>query len=201
MPGKKDGSRTSSTEERLYVVERKDWRAWLRANHRSKVEIWLVYFRKDSGKPRISYNDAVEEALCWGWIDSVVHPIDAESYSQRFSPRRPTSMLSALNLERIRVLVERGQMTKAGLRALEHVYDPETDDPDDRSIPPDIEAALRAEPDAWRYFTAFPAPYQRIRVAFVDGSRQEPEVFAKRLANLVKRSARNERFGFVPEWS
>jgi len=84
----------------LYAKSRKEWRAWLSKHHRAAPEIWLVYYKKHSGKPRIPYNHAVEEALCYGWIDGIVKPIDAVRWTQRFSPRRSTSRLSAMNRER-----------------------------------------------------------------------------------------------------
>ena len=78
----------------LYVTEREAWRAWLAANYRDEPEIWLVYYRKDFGKPRIPYNDAVEEALCFGWIDGIIKKYDEESNVQRITPRRKKSFLS-----------------------------------------------------------------------------------------------------------
>jgi len=87
-----------NTENTLYVSERKDWRAWLAKHHKTDKQIWLVYYRKETGKPRISYNDAVEEALCFGWIDSTVHKLDDERFAQRFSPRKKTSSLSQSNI-------------------------------------------------------------------------------------------------------
>src|SRR2546430_15870037 len=84
----------------LYAKNRREWRAWLSRHHRTAPEIWLIYYKKQSGKPRIPYNHAVEEALCYGWIDSLLKPIDADRYAQRFSPRRPTSRLSAMKIGR-----------------------------------------------------------------------------------------------------
>ena len=84
----------------LYVADRKKWRVWLRQHYKTEKEIWLVYYKKGSGKPRIKYNDAVEEALCFGWIDSLVHPIDDSLYKQIFTPRKERSMWSALNRKR-----------------------------------------------------------------------------------------------------
>src|SRR5512140_517828 len=96
----------------LYVINRKQWRAWLAKNHRSAAEIWLVYYRKASGQPRIPYNDAVEEALCYGWIDSQYQAIDQASFAQRFSPRRKNSPLSPMNKERVRRLIKAKKMTR-----------------------------------------------------------------------------------------
>lgn len=85
----------------LYVINRKKWREWLRKNHKNEKDIWLIFFKKESGKPRLPYNDAVEEALCYGWIDSIVKKNDGEKFAQRFSPRKKNSFLSDMNKERI----------------------------------------------------------------------------------------------------
>jgi uncharacterized protein YdeI (YjbR/CyaY-like superfamily) len=106
----------------LYVTTREEWRAWLQKHHATEKDIWLVYYRKDSGKPRISYDDAVEEALCYGWIDSIEKRMDTERFAQRFSPRKPTSNLSQSNKERIIRLISQKKMRKAGLDAVAHVF-------------------------------------------------------------------------------
>src|SRR6266516_1148159 len=104
----------------LYVKDRLQWRAWLARHHQTAPEIWLIYYKKHSDKPRIPYNDAVEEALCYGWIDSTNKGIDAESSAQRFSPRRKGSPVSPMNKERIRRLIAKKKMTKAGMESIEH---------------------------------------------------------------------------------
>ena len=106
----------------LYVIDRSQWRKWLIKNHNKEKEIWLIYYRKASGKPRIPYNDAVEEALCYGWIDSTVKGMDEERFAQRFTPRRSTSVLSEMNRERIRRLIKGKKMTSFGLKAVSHVF-------------------------------------------------------------------------------
>jgi uncharacterized protein YdeI (YjbR/CyaY-like superfamily) len=181
--------------ETFYAKDRPTWRRWLSKHHRTQPEIWLVYYKKASGKPRVSYNDAVEEALCYGWIDSIVRRIDDERYAQRFSPRKPTSGLSQMNKERVRELIANKRMTEAGLAAIAHVFDP-----DERfEIPSDIREALRADPETWAHFQAFPERYQRIRVAYIDGARRRPEEFEKRLRHFVKMTKRNKRIGWVKE--
>jgi uncharacterized protein YdeI (YjbR/CyaY-like superfamily) len=94
----------------LYITNRKDWHSWLQKNHNKEKEIWLIYYRKSSNKPRILYNSAVEEALCYGWIDSIIKNIDKEKFAQRFSPRKPKSILSEMNAERIRRLIKQKKM-------------------------------------------------------------------------------------------
>lgn len=104
--------------ETLYVTTPDEFRKWLEANHKSKMEIWLIQYKKASKKPSIDYVEAVEEALCFGWIDSTEKSIDAERYALRFSPRRPKSNWTEVNKERARRLVAEGKMTEAGLARL-----------------------------------------------------------------------------------
>ncbi|MCK4673300.1 hypothetical protein KAT67_04885, partial [candidate division WOR-3 bacterium] len=101
--------------KKLYVTNRDDWHAWLKKNHATKKEIWLVYYKKHTGKPRIPYNDAVEEALCYGWIDSIVKRLNNEKYAQKYTPRRAKSIWSRLNIERAKKMISQGKMTKTGL--------------------------------------------------------------------------------------
>ena len=96
----------------LYLTDRKDWRNWLKKHHKTEPEIWLIYPKKATGKPRIEYNDAVEEALCFGWIDSIVKKFDEESTVQRFSPRKPNAKYSQANIERLRASTEQKRVIK-----------------------------------------------------------------------------------------
>ena len=177
----------------LYVHRVADWRAWLRTHHKTSRDIWLVYYRKASGKPRISYNDSVEEALCFGWIDSQMAKLDADRFAQRFTPRRPGSPVSEMNRARARRLVREKRMTQAGLDAIGSLSAGRV------VVPPDIKAALQGQPLAWKHFQRFPAAYRRMRIAFVEGARRRPEEFKRRLGHLVRRSAKNERFGMIRE--
>lgn len=178
----------------LYVINRNDWRAWLKKHAKTEKEIWLVFYRKDSGKPRIPYNDAVEEALCFGWIDSIVKKIDKERFAQRFSPRNPKSNLSEMNKQRIRQLIKQKKMTKEGLAAVAHAFD-QTNDLFE--IPKDILKVLKSDKQVWKNFQKFPQSYQRIRVGWIDGVRNRPEEFKKRLKYFLKMTAENKKFGMV----
>ncbi|MGH7646261.1 MAG: YdeI/OmpD-associated family protein, partial [Gemmatimonadales bacterium] len=153
----------------FYARNRREWRLWLSRNHRTASEIFLVYYKKHSGKPRVSYNDAVDEALCYGWIDSILKPIDADCYAQRFSPRRPTSRLSEMNRERVRRLIAAGRMTKAGLERIKHVFDHRKDTKKKLNweIPPDILEQLKRDPATWKNFQRFPESYKRIRIGWI----------------------------------
>jgi len=102
----------------LHVTNPKDWRDWLKRNYKTGKEIWLVYNKKGTGKPRIEYNDAVEEALCFGWIQSRLKPLDPQSFAVRFSPRHKGSIWSLPNLKRVRRLITEGRMTESGLAVL-----------------------------------------------------------------------------------
>jgi uncharacterized protein YdeI (YjbR/CyaY-like superfamily) len=175
---------------RLYVATRAEWRLWLQQNYTSATEIWLVYPKKHSGIPRIPYNDAVEEALCFGWIDSITKGIDADRYSQRFTPRKSRSNYSQTNRERLRRLIEQGKVMPEVLDTVRAVVN------EVFVFPADIEAALRANAQTWAYFTSYSGSYQRIRVAYVESARKRPEEFEKRLRNLINKTAQNKQFGF-----
>ena len=184
--------------ETLYVTDPRSWREWLRKNHKKKNEIWLVYYRKETGKPRISYDEAVEEALCFGWIDSTVRSLDDERFAQRFSPRKKTSRLSEMNRQRIRTLIDQKRMTKAGLQAVAHVFDPEAGDGGPIEIAPDILQALKENEQAWANFQAFPEHYKRIRIAYIESQRRHgEEQFRRALDHFIRMTEKNKRFGLV----
>src|SRR5947208_7737437 len=145
----------------LYVKDRRQWRAWLARHHKTAPEIWLIYYKKHSGRPRIPYSDAVEEALCYGWIDSITKPVDEDRWAQRFSPRRPSSRLSAMNRERVRRLIAARRMTKAGLERIAHVLDHTRDTKPEVTwqIPPDILPGRKQHRTAWQPVPSFAAAY------------------------------------------
>ncbi len=182
--------------ETLYVVDRKEWRSWLAENHNKKKDIWLIYYRKSSGKKRIPYNDAVEEALCYGWIDSILKRIDEERFAQRFSPRRSKSNLSEMNKERIRLLVNQKKMKPVGLTAIQHVsFDPTKNQK--LKIAPDILKSLKEDKNTWENFQKFPESYKRIRIAWIEEARTRPEFFKKRLRYFLKMTAKNKKYGMI----
>ncbi len=174
----------------LYVTDSKVWRAWLEHHYQTEPEIWLVYPKKDTGKPRIEYNDAVEQALCFGWIDSIVKKLDDDHTVQRFSPRKPKAKYSQANIERLRYLVEKKTVIKEISETLGDVLNEEF------IIPPDILKVIKANKDAWKNFKKFSEPYKRIRIAFIDGARKRPEEFKKRLRHFIEMTEKNKMFGF-----
>lgn len=176
----------------LRVTTRKTWRVWLEKNHSRKKEIWLVYATKQSGQARIPYGDAVEEALCFGWIDGVMKKIDANYFAQRFSPRRSAkSQLSETNKERVRRMIRAGLMTPAGMEKIRGRMNEKF------VLPSDIIAALKRDPKTWKNFQRFPKWYQRVRVGWLDASRQKREIFEARLRYFLKMTAQNKRYGHV----
>lgn len=183
----------------FYAKNRKEWRAWLAKHHKTAPDIWLIYYKKNSGKPRVSYNHAVEEALCYGWIDSIAKPIDEKRWAQRFSPRRPRSKLSDMNRERVRRLIRAGRMTKAGLASIAHAFDHKKDTKKrlPTTIPADIQRQLKKDPATWRNFQRFPASYKRIRIGWIAAARHRPEILGQRLRYFLKMTAQNKRFGMV----
>ena len=174
----------------LYAPNRKTWRDWLKKNYQTEKEIWLIYYRKQSGKKRILYNHAVEEALCFGWIDSTVKNLDAERFVQKFSPRKPKSSYSQANQERLRRLVKQGKVMKDVLATLGAMRTEEFE------IPADILQVLKANAQAWKNFQSYSGPYQRIRIAFIDGARRRPEEFRKRLKHFLRMTEQDKQFGF-----
>jgi uncharacterized protein YdeI (YjbR/CyaY-like superfamily) len=180
----------------IYVTNREDWHSWLQKNHNREKEIWLIYYRKSSGKPRIPYNHAVEEALCYGWIDSTIKGIDGERFAQRFSPRRPKSKLSEMNNERIRRLIQQKKMTSIGLAAVKHALGDISKNPK-LIIKLDILKALKQDKKTWDNFQKFPESYKRIRIGWIESARIRRDTFNQRLRYFIKMTANNKKYGMV----
>ncbi|NYZ77142.1 YdeI/OmpD-associated family protein [Candidatus Micrarchaeota archaeon] len=182
----------------LYVTNRVAWRRWLTKEGKREKEIWLIYYKKSSGNPRIPYNDAVEEALCFGWIDSTVKAIDEERFAQRFTPRKPTSILSRMNRERVRKLIDEKRMTQTGLDAIAHAFDPGENE--NFTIAKDIIAAIKKDRLAWMNFQQLPERYKRIRIDYIERLRcHRKEAFWNSLRYFIKMTAKNKRFGLITE--
>ena len=174
----------------LYIKDRKDWREWLAANFNKEKEIWLIYPAKDSGNPRISYNDAVEEALSFGWIDSTVKRNDDHSSAQRFSPRNPDSDYSQSNKERLKWLVKVGKIHPSMRESVETILKEEF------VFPTDILNAIKKNHKAWENYQKLSPAYRRIRIAYIDGARKRPDEFRKRLNNFIKKTEQSKLIGF-----
>ena len=195
---------TRTTLESLKIVRARDrgaWRAWLERNGERSPGVWLLYYKKASGRPSVTYAEAVEEALCFGWIDSKIKSVDGESYKQVFAPRRPKSAWSKSNKERVARLVEAGLMTEAGLAKIEAAKREGSWDALDRAealeVPPDLRRALDANREAARNFAAFNNSARKQFVQWIESARR-PETRARRIAQTVERALRNEKPSMVP---
>ncbi len=176
--------------ETLYLYHRKPWREWLEANFDTAREIWLVYPNKASGKPRILYNDAVEEALCFGWIDSIVKKLDGLHAVQRFTPRNPKSGYSQQNKERLRWLSGKGLLHPSVRQSVNAILNEEF------VFPRDILKAIQVNEQAWKNFQSFSPAYQRIRVAYIDAARKRPDVYESRLKSFLRATEKGKQIGY-----
>lgn len=173
-----------------------EFRAWLEAHHADASELVVVYYKRGSGKPSMTWPESVDEALCFGWIDGIRRRIDDESYSIRFTPRRRRSVWSAVNIDRAKELIKLGLMRAAGLRAFEQrdekrarMYSYEREH---ASFDPADEKRFRANKAAWKFFGAQPAGYRRLATHYVTSAKQ-PETRQRRLAKLMEISAQGKR--------
>lgn len=165
--------------ETLYVSERAEWRAWLEEHFEDRDEIWLVVPKKSSGQAAIEYNTAVEEALCFGWIDSIRKGLDEERNVQRYSPRKAGSSYSQPNKERLAWLAAQGRIHPSMQAAVETVL------AEAFIFPEDILNEIRASEAAWRHYQSFPAGYRRIRIAYIEAARNRADEFEKRLNHFI----------------
>ncbi len=190
MEPEKDGVKT------CYAPDRAAWREWLRQHHAAEKSVWLIIFRKSSRTPSVYYNEAVDEALCFGWIDSKANKRDGESSYQFFSRRNPKSNWSAVNKRKIEDLTAQGLMTEAGLRMVELARETGTwnalNDVDDLVIPDDLRAAFSDQPEALRNFEAFPRSARRGILEWILNARQ-PATRQKRIGETVAKAAQNQR--------
>ena len=178
---------------------RGQWRAWLKENHASESEVWLVYYKKHTGKPTLTYLDSVKEALCFGWIDGIKKRIDDERYMHRFTPRRANSRWSPTNIELARKLIASGEMTDAGLAAFNNrrVYDDGVEQAK-RAQPvelaPEFEKALKANDAAWQNFSELAPSYRKNYVGWLQSAKR-PETREKRLRELVSVLEKGKKLG------
>lgn len=185
----------------LYVKNRVEWREWLEVNHSMTKGIWLIYYKKPSGKPRIPYNEAVEEALCYGWIDGKIKRVNDDYYIQWFTPRRPGSRWSKLNMNRAQKLINEGRMRPAGLEAFEEtnrkpelIYDIKS--VNNLPVPDDLMEALKNNIVAYNNFINFPPSSHKLYVLWLTSAKRA-ETRQARIAIIVERSEKNIRAGMM----
>lgn len=166
-----------------------EFRAWLKKHHKSAGELWVGYYRKDCGKATITWQESVDEALCFGWIDGIRKKISDEAYTNRFTPRRPTSNWSAINIARVAELTKQKRMQPAGVAAFEkrtekksRVYHYEqTDIPE---FPPEIERKFKKNKKAWEFFLRLPPYYRKGETRWITSAKNE-ETRMRRLDKVM----------------
>ena len=185
----------------VHAEDRAAWRSWLEANHTAATGVWLVSWRRGEG-PRVEYEDAVEEALCFGWIDSQGGNVDERRSRQYFAPRKPTSGWAATNKERVERLIADGRMAPAGLAAIERAKANGSwtllDAVEQGIVPDDLAEALAGHPPAAANFDGFPKSARRAMLEWIAQARR-PETRAKRVLEIAERAAENKRAYPPPE--
>jgi uncharacterized protein YdeI (YjbR/CyaY-like superfamily) len=177
--------------------DRAAWRDWLSEHGATETEVWLVYYKAGTGKPSISYNDSLEEALCFGWVDSIIQKIDEEKYARKFNPRRAGSKWSELNKHLVAKMVQEGRMTEAGLAKVEFpLPEAQAARPKRLELPlPDwLKAGLMASPKAWENFNNLPPSHRRNYIGWISDAKKE-ETRQRRIQEAIGRLEKNETLG------
>jgi len=185
--------------KKLQLINRDDWRSWLEENHTSQKEIWLVFFKKHTGKPSLSYDDAVEEALCFGWIDGIMKRIDDEKHAIRYSPRKNKSVWSKSNKKRVERMIKQGRMTEAGLAKVKAAKESgewhnTTLREDLMEIPHDLKKALATNKQAHENFNNLAPSYKKQFIYWITDAKKE-ETRQKRIKETVRLAAENKKPG------
>ena len=170
----------------LFCHDRKEWRNWLSEHFETENEIWFVFPTLASGESGVSYNDAVEEALCFGWIDGRAGRLDETHGLRRFTPRRKGSPYSQPNIERLIFLDQQGMIHPTVRPSVESVIKAPF------VFPKDILDEIKKDPIAWKNYEAFTESYKRIRIAYIDAARKRPEEFHKRLNSFLAKTKENK---------
>lgn len=182
--------------QHVHADDRATWRAWLEANHATARGVWLVTWRPRSGRVGLDYEAAVEEALCFGWVDSTAGRVDEERGKLYFAPRKPRSVWAASNKARVQRLIHEERMTPAGLDAIERARANGSwdilDTAERLEVPDDLAAALEIRPPATVNFAAFPASARKMLLGWIAVARR-PETRAARITRVADAAARNDR--------
>lgn len=178
-----------------------DFRAWLDRNHERFSELWVGFYKRDSGTPSITWPESVDEALCVGWIDGIRKSIDDVSYVIRFTPRKPVSIWSNVNIAKVKQLIEQGRMRPAGLAAWERRDEKRSGiyafEREAATFATETLQQFKAHETAWRFFEAQPPGYRRLAAHYVSSAKRE-DTRARRVAALIEHSAKGER---IPQFS
>ncbi|HXH06967.1 MAG TPA: YdeI/OmpD-associated family protein [Vicinamibacterales bacterium] len=188
---------TRSNVKPTYFRSASEFRKWLDEHHASEVELWVGYHKKGTGVASMTWQESVDEALCFGWIDGIRKSIDESRYTIRFTPRRSGSNWSKINIERINELTKLGRMTTAGLKAFEQrntKLDYSYEETRQRQFSPEQQQTFRANPKAWAFFEKQPPSYRKTLIYWVTSAKKE-ETRASRLKKLIIASAAGRRLG------
>lgn len=185
--------------EELHMTDRSRWRSWLEKNHDTKDEVWLIFYKKHTGKPNVTYDEAVEEALCFGWIDSIVKRIDDEKFARKFTPRKIGSKWSESNRKRADKMITQGKMMKAGLELVNEAkkrgeWNVASLPRSSSAIPAYIEDALRSNEKALGNFRKLAPSYKRQYAGWVDSAAKE-DTRKRRLSEVIRVLEKNEKLG------
>ncbi len=178
----------------LDVRSRQEWRKWLQEHHDLEPEIWLVFHKQHSAKPSLDYDGAVEEALCFGWIDSIVRRLDEDRYARKFTPRKPGSKWSTINRQRYADLKARGLLTKPGVERAPTSRSGDVPRPSAFAVPSYIEKNLKSNTGAWEHFGRLAPSYRRLYIAWIDSAKRE-ETKEKRLREAISLLAAGKKLG------
>jgi len=177
----------------LEIRSRREWRAWLAKNHALSAGVWLVFHKEHTGVKSIAYDDSLSEALCFGWVDSLIKRLDDERYARKFTPRKPTSNWSDINRQRWAELRDAGLLAEAGLAAAPtgNTYAPRPEIP---KLPGYIVKALKTNPKAWSFFQSLAPSYQRHFVGWIHLAKR-PETREKRIRESMALLAEGKKLG------
>jgi uncharacterized protein YdeI (YjbR/CyaY-like superfamily) len=179
----------------LHFEDRDSWRQWLQENHSVVKEVWLIFFKKHTGKPILPYDAAVEEALCFGWIDSIIKRLDDERYVRKFTPRSNTRNWSPSNLKRVQELIASGRMTDVGLAKVSpDAKPPAPAATRPMSVPPFFATALAVHPSAQRFFDQLAPSYRQNYIDWVDSAKRE-ETRKRRLDEAISLLSQGRKLG------
>jgi uncharacterized protein YdeI (YjbR/CyaY-like superfamily) len=183
----------------VYVKTRKEWRDWLNEHHDKSNGIWLVFYKKHTGKATLEYDEAVEEALCFGWIDSIIKKIDDEKYVRKLTPRKADSRWSEINKKRIMELRKQGLLTEAGIMKIEAAKASGLWDKPDRPITPlntprELESALEKNKTAKNFFDQLASSYQRQFIGWISAAKRQ-ETKERRVKESITLLEQGEKLG------
>jgi uncharacterized protein YdeI (YjbR/CyaY-like superfamily) len=185
----------------LYCKTLQEWRSWLKLNHDRASDIWLIFYKKEAGQPSVSYSDALDEALCYGWVDSVIKKIDEEKYARKFTPRKPESKWSDINKEKAKRLIAAKRMTRWGMSKIDAARENGMWDKPARleislEIPRELRAALKSEPVAEAFFDTLAPSNKRRYIAWIVTAKR-PETKANRIEKSIKLLKEKKSLGLV----